>query len=71
MSDFPRNTHLVGDTIKISFPTQNGVSYQVAFKGSLMDVSWTPIEMVVGDGTTNSVFYAASDPARFYTVLTP
>ena len=60
-----------GGNIQISFPTQNGVSYQVAYKSSMTNTSWTAIETIVGDGNTNSVSYAASSPARFYVVLTP
>ena len=62
---------VVGGNIEISFPTQSCVSYLVAYKDSATDPNWTPIETVVGDGTTKSVSYPASNPARFYAVQTP
>lgn len=65
------SSSLVGGNIQISFPTQNGVSYQVAYKNSVTNASWIPIETIVGNGGTNSVAYPTSSPARFYVVLTP
>ena len=62
---------VTGGTIQISFPTQNGIRYQVSYKTNLMDDVWHPIETVVGDGGTNSVAYPTSDPIRFYNVSTP
>ena len=43
----------------------------MAYKSSVTNENWIPIETIVGDGSTNSVAYAASSPARFYVVLTP
>jgi beta-glucanase (GH16 family) len=54
--------------IQISFATQPGVNYQMLYKNQLSDSSWTPIQTIAGDGSTKSVTYAASSPARFYTV---
>jgi len=62
---------IVGGDIQINFPTQNGVSYQMAYKSSLTNESWNIIETIVGDGNTNSVSYPASSPARFYGVVEP
>jgi len=62
---------LVGSNIQISFPTQNGASYEVAFKAKLTDASWAPIETIPGDGTTKTVFYPANTATGFYTVRTP
>jgi beta-glucanase (GH16 family) len=60
-----------GEDIQISFLTQNGVSYQMAYKSSMTNANWTPIEIIVGDGTTNSVSYPMSSPVGFYGVLVP
>ena len=53
-----------GGNIQISFPTQDGVSYQMAYKSSLTNVSWTPIEIIVGDGSTGSVFLGRTGSMR-------
>lgn len=63
------NASLVGNDIQISFATQTGVNYQVAFKTNLAENSWTLIETIMGDGTTKSVAYPANGPIRFYTLL--
>ncbi|MDF7798281.1 glycoside hydrolase family 16 protein [Pontiellaceae bacterium B1224] len=60
-----------GGDIQISFLTESGVSYQMAYKSSLTNADWTPIETVLGDGDTNSTIYPASSPAGFYKVLIP
>lgn len=65
------NSSIAGENIQISFLTQNGVSYQMAYKNSLTNVNWTSIETIVGDGNTNSVSYEMISPSRFYTVLRP
>jgi beta-glucanase (GH16 family) len=62
---------LVGSNIQISFPTQNGVDYGVAYKTNLTDLNWIPIETVAGDGTTMTVSYPANSPTRFYTIQAP
>ncbi|MCU0787219.1 MAG: family 16 glycosylhydrolase [Verrucomicrobia bacterium] len=61
----------VGNNIQISFPTQNGASYDVAYKVNLTDPNWTPIVTISGDGTTKTVSYPATAPSRFYMVRTP
>lgn len=65
------NAFIAEGSVHLSFPTQNGVSYQTAYKSSLTNADWIPIETIVGDGNTNTVSYAASEPVRFYGVLTP
>jgi hypothetical protein len=61
-----------GGNIQISFPTQNGVNYQMAYKSSVTNASWAPIGgTIVGDGSTNSISYPASSPAGFYRASTP
>jgi len=57
--------------IQISFLAQTNVSYQVSYKTNLTDSTWTIIETIDGDDTTNSVSYETSDPTRFYRVLIP
>jgi hypothetical protein len=68
---FTLSSSVAGGNIQISFPSQNGVSYQMAYKSSLTNESWIPIETIIGDGNTNSASYPVSDPVRFYRVLTP
>lgn len=54
--------------IEISFGTQSGVSYQVLFKDNGEDAEWTPLQTIVGDGTTKHISYPATTPVRFYSV---
>ena len=69
---FTLSAALVGGNIEISFPTQNGVNYQMAYKSSLTNASWAPVGgAIVGDGSTNSISYPASGPAGFYRASTP
>jgi beta-glucanase (GH16 family) len=65
-SSFP-----AGDRIQIRFPTQEGMLYQVAYKGCLTNAVWIPLETVVGDGRTNSVSCAATHSIGFYRVYVP
>ncbi len=62
---------LDGGNFRISFPTQNGVSYQVVYKSSLTNSLWIPVETVIGDGTTNSVLYAMTYINSFFRVFSP
>lgn len=68
---FSLTSAVMGGNFQISFPTQVGASYQVAYKSSMTNETWIPIETIVGDGDTNSVSYAATNPACFYRVFTP
>lgn len=54
--------------IQISFATQQYVNYQVLYKTSLTQPTWTPLQSLSGTGETQTVSYAASDASRFYTV---
>jgi hypothetical protein len=65
------STSIEGGNIQISFPTQNGVSYEVAYKTGLTNETWLPIETLVGDGSTNTVSYALGTSNSFYTVVIP
>lgn len=71
LAPFAVDAARVGNDIQISFPTQNGVDYQVGYKDSLIDSDWTAIETVAGDGTTKTVSYPVTNPLRFYTVEVP
>src|ERR1035437_4432453 len=56
-------------TITISFPTQNGSSYQLLYKNSLTDLSWTPIgSPQSGNGSIESINQPVSGTMRFYRV---
>ncbi|MFO1476752.1 MAG: hypothetical protein U1F98_08885 [Verrucomicrobiota bacterium] len=59
-----------GGNVQISFPTLYGPVYNVLYKTSLNDPTWTVLTSVVGDGTTKSVPDAPSNVRRFYTVNT-
>jgi len=68
---FSVNAVLIDESIRITFPTQIGLDYQVCFKTNRHEPVWTPIETIPGDGTTKSVTYPTSDPnqtIRFYIV---
>ena len=68
---FTLTSSVSGGNIQISFPTQDGFSYQVGYKVSLTNESWMPVDTIVGDGNTNSVTYAATNRVGFYRVSTP
>ncbi len=58
-----------GGNINISFPTQNTSSYQLLFKNSLTDPSWTPIgSPVSGNGSIESISQPTTGTMRFYSV---
>jgi hypothetical protein len=57
------------EEIEISFETQPGVNYEVLYRNHFNESSWTPIETILGDGTTKSVSYPTLNPAfRLYAV---
>jgi len=62
---------MAGGNIQLSFPTQNGISYEVVCKTNLTQATWISIETIIGDGNTNSTSYLMSEPAGFYKILTP
>jgi hypothetical protein len=68
---FALTASLDGGNFQISFPTQDGVGYQVRYKTGLTNETWIPIETVIGDGGTNWVSYPATNPCTFYRVLVP
>lgn len=53
----------------ISFPTVEGYQYQVYNSSVLENNSWSSIETVSGDGTTNTVFYPVGSGKRFYKII--
>ena len=57
-----------GGMIHISFPTQNGYSYQLLYKNQLTDPTWTPLGSALsGDGTVQSAPDSTVN-SRFYQV---
>ncbi|WP_372794107.1 glycoside hydrolase family 16 protein [Pontiella sp.] len=68
---FALNHAVMGENLQVSFPTQSGISYTLAYKSSLTNATWIPVETIIGDGTTNSALYPMNDPVRFYRVLIP
>jgi hypothetical protein len=58
-----------GGNIVISFPTLNGVNYQVEYKNNLTDPNWSPLgSPVAGNGAVQSVSDSTSGTRRFYRV---
>lgn len=58
-----------GGMATVSFPTQSGFSYQVAYKNQLTDATWTSLgSPVVGNGSTQSVNDPVTGSTRFYRV---
>jgi hypothetical protein len=58
-----------GGSIHLSFGTQPGFNYTVAYKNSLTDSTWTELSTVPGDGTVQTVSQAMSAPSRYYRLL--
>jgi hypothetical protein len=58
-----------GATIKITFQTQSGSTYQVQYKSSLNGGTWSSLgASITGDNTIKSVTDTMSGSARFYRV---
>lgn len=56
-----------GGMIHISFPTQNGYSYQLQYKDHLTDATWTPVgSLLPGNGSTQSTDDSSATGSRFY-----
>jgi hypothetical protein len=56
-------------SIVLSFPTQTGFSYQVQYKNSLSDASWTPLgSPLPGSGVVQSANDTIGGGPRFYRV---
>jgi hypothetical protein len=58
---------LSGATVKLSFASQTGTTYQVVYKNSLTDASWTALGgSVAGNGSVQSVTDSIGNTQRFY-----
>ena len=58
-----------GGTVGFSIATQPGVTYQVYYKNSLDEATWTLLTTISGDGTVKPVTDPGPlPPTRFYTV---
>ncbi len=56
-----------GTTNTISFQTQTGFTYQLQYKNSLTDPTWTPLAgPIPGDNTVHSLIDSAPGSSRFY-----
>jgi hypothetical protein len=56
--------------LSVWLPTQNGRVYQLEFKNSLADRTWTALPLQAGNGRTmRFVDIPASAPQRFYRIL--
>ncbi|MCU0771808.1 MAG: immunoglobulin domain-containing protein [Verrucomicrobia bacterium] len=58
-----------GNTL-VSWETLGATSYQVQYKNSLSDVTWTNLEVVAGTGSTVTRSYSSAGTGRLYRVLT-
>ncbi|NNM29617.1 MAG: glycoside hydrolase family 16 protein, partial [Akkermansiaceae bacterium] len=67
----PLTATRAGDDIELSFPTQNGVVYELAYKDSLTDASWTVVDTITGNGSPAVRTYPPTNGGRFYVVLIP
>lgn len=65
------NPTAVGNTIQFSFPTEVGVTYQMAYATDLKGAVWIPIETFVGDGATKVVSDPVVAERRFYRLQVP
>ncbi|MDR3460019.1 MAG: polysaccharide lyase family 8 super-sandwich domain-containing protein [Verrucomicrobiae bacterium] len=65
---FGANAFPSGTNLTIVFPSQSGFNYQVQYKNSLNDATWSPLLDVAGDNTTKSVSDPTVNTARFYRV---
>jgi hypothetical protein len=53
----------------LSFPTENGFTYQVQYKNNLTDSTWTDLgSALTGNGSVQTVTDAATAANRFYHV---
>jgi hypothetical protein len=58
---------LSGGNINLSFLSQTGFLYQVQYKASLTDPTWTPLgSAITGDGTLKTVTDATTNEGRVY-----
>jgi hypothetical protein len=58
---------LAGTSVQLQFATQSGYSYQVVYKNSLTDTTWTALGgAVTGNGSAQTVTDTISNAARFY-----
>lgn len=57
------------DQLRISFPTTDGLAYQVRYREELNLGQWLVLTNLTGDGTTRTVADALSSDRRFYHVV--
>jgi hypothetical protein len=58
-----------GGNMVLSFPTENGFTYQVQYKNNLTDSTWTDLgSALTGNGSVQTVTDAATAANRFYHV---
>jgi beta-glucanase (GH16 family) len=57
-----------GTDVELSFDTAAGVAYEVLYKTSLADPTWSLLQDVSGNGTAMSVFDPLDSSASFYLV---
>jgi len=56
-------------SFSVSVPTVPGLTYYLEFKTALSDPTWTPLMVVFGDGTTQTLSDStAGSPQRFYRI---
>jgi beta-glucanase (GH16 family) len=60
-----------GGDIRIRFPTQTGIRYNLIHNSSLTNANWTLVDTIIGNGATNSIAYPMTDSAGFYKIIVP
>ena len=60
---------LDGSDVGLTFDTQDGLLYEVRYKASPADVTWTILETVAGNGQTRTVYDTLDSPAAYYRIV--
>lgn len=61
---------IISGNVRVSFPTENGYSYQLQFKNNLTDPNWTSVGSAVpGNGSVQFVNDPIAGSSRFYHVM--
>ncbi|MDB6110994.1 MAG: conserved repeat domain protein, partial [Pedosphaera sp.] len=65
------NPRTSGGNVTFSFQTINGQTYNVEYKDTVTNATWTTLQSFSGDGSVKTITNALSTPQRFYRVRSP
>jgi hypothetical protein len=65
------NPRTSGGNTTFSFQTVSGQTYNVEYKNTLTNSTWTTLQSFSGDGSIKSITNALSTPQRYYRVRSP